>query len=134
MVKEQQAQIEQMQREIESLKQNQSAGYSPAPAVPSASTGGCDRDVEAKASRRGGERFSGGDFSGALGYYQDALTACPGDVRDELNVARAYEALGDKAKAVGHYRAAAQPVNGTISDVQEQARTALDRLGVSQLP
>ncbi|MGH7812920.1 MAG: tetratricopeptide repeat protein [Candidatus Binataceae bacterium] len=134
MVKEHQAQIEQMQREIAAHQAGQSAGYAPAPAASEASAGGCDRGIEAKANRNGGDRFATGDFSGALGYYRDALTACPGDPRAELNIARAYEALGDKVKAVKYYRAAAKPSNGTIGDPQEQAQAALRRLQMSELP
>jgi len=134
MVKEQQAQIEEMQRQIEMLKQGQNSGYSTAAVGASAPAGRCDRGVESTANQRGGDQFAARDFSGALGYYQDALTACPNDPRAELNVARAYEALGDKDKAVDHYRAAAKPSNGTITDVQEQARAALQRFGASETP
>ncbi|HUO06159.1 MAG TPA: hypothetical protein VMU16_13260 [Candidatus Binataceae bacterium] len=131
MLKEQQVEIERMQRQIEGLQATQSNNYVPGVSPP---PGGCDRSVQAIATRSGGDRFAAGDFAGALGYYQDALTACPGDAQAEVNVARAYEAIGDKQRAVEHYRVAANPTNGTIGAPQEQARDALLRLDASQLP
>jgi tetratricopeptide (TPR) repeat protein len=131
MVKEQQAQIEEMQREIETLKAGQPTGYRPGVASPA---GGCDHGIEETATKRGGERFAASDFAKALGYYQDALTACPGDPQAELNVARAYEALGDGTRAIAHYRAATKPVDGAIGPAQQQAEAALRRLQVSDLP
>jgi len=131
LVKQQQTQIEQMQQEIEALKTNQGAGYTPG--VPS-NTNGCDKGVETTATQRGGERFAASDFGKALGYYQDALTACPTDDRAEVNIARAYEALGDKASAVKHYRKAANAGGVTVTDAQTQAQNALVRLQASRLP
>ena len=130
LVKQQQTQIEQMQQEIESLKVNQT-GYTPGV---SSSAGGCDKAVETTATQRGGERFAASDFGKALGYYQDALTACPTDDRAEVNVARAYESLGDKASAVKHYRKAANSGGPTVSNAQTQAQNALVRLQASRLP
>jgi len=130
LVKQQQTQIEQMQQEIESLKVNQT-GYTPGV---SSNAGGCDKGVETTATQRGGERFAASDFGKALGYYQDALTACPTDDRAEVNVARAYEALGDKASAVKHYRKAANSGGATVSDAQTKAQNALVRLQASRLP
>jgi len=131
VLQEQQAQIERMQRQIDSLQARERAGYAPGVA---ASGVGCDRGVQAIATQRGGDRFAAGDFARALGYYQDALAACPGDGQAELNVARTYEAVGDKQRAVEHYRVAANPSTGVIGPAQEQARDALQRLQASQLP
>lgn len=130
LVKQQQTQIEQQQREIDALKSSQ-ASYTPGVASP---PGGCDRGVEATATKRGGERFAAGDFSKALLYYNDALTACPTDDRAEVNVARTYEALGNSAAAIRHYRKAAESNGPTVSDASDQAKAALVRLQASQLP
>src|SRR5260221_14377833 len=100
LVQQQQTQIEQMQQQIEALKAGQGAGYTPGVA---SNSSGCDKGVEATATQRGGERFAAGDFGKALGYYQDALTACPIDERAGVNGARAYEALGGNASAGKHY-------------------------------
>jgi tetratricopeptide (TPR) repeat protein len=129
LVKHQQTQIEQQQQEINALKSNQS--YTPG--VASAS-GGCDRGVEATATKRGGERFAASDFNKALLYYNDALTACPTDDRAEVNVARTYEALGNKVAAIKHYRKAAESNGPTVSDASDQAKAALVRLQASQMP
>jgi len=83
-----------------------------------------------EATRKGGALFAASDFSGALSYYQDALTACPNNARANLNLARTYEAIGDRAEAVAHYRLAAN-AGGTEIDPEavRDARSALNRLG-----
>jgi tetratricopeptide (TPR) repeat protein len=126
LVQQQQGQIEEQQREIARLQTDLSAA--PASAVSLPPTGGCDKAVEQTASQRGGERFSSGDFPKALGYYQDALIACPTDDRAEINVARSYEAMGDKQKAITHYRIAANRNTTTVSAAQDEAKAALLRL------
>jgi len=120
-VQEQQQQIEQQQQEIEALKAG-GPSYTPGVAPPS---GGCDRATAASATKRGGDKFAAGDYQHALGYYKDALTACPDDAHAQINLARTYEALGDRQAAVDHYRAAASS-GGAGSD---EARNALTRLG-----
>ena len=130
LIAQQQASIEQMQQEIEAMKMGQNKGYTPGVA----SNGGCDPAVQATATQRGGERFAAGEFGKALAYYQDALTACPNDAKSEVNVARAYEAMGDKASAIRYYRKATEQNGPTVSDAQEQAKAALVRLQVSTLP
>jgi tetratricopeptide (TPR) repeat protein len=125
LVQQQQGQIEEQQREIARLQANMSAAPASAVGIPS---GGCDKTVEQTASQRGGERFSSGDFAKALGYYQDALIACPSDDRAEINVARTYEAMGDKQKAITHYRIAANRNTTTVTDAQDGAKAALLRL------
>src|SRR5262249_37183549 len=109
---------------------NQAPGYTPGVASPG---GGCDKAVEATATQRGGERFAAGDFNNALGYYQDALAACSTDDQAELNVARTYEALGNKSSAISHYRKIAMANGATVSHVQEQAKAALQRLQASTI-
>jgi Tfp pilus assembly protein PilF len=83
-----------------------------------------------EATLKGGKRFAASDFGEALSYYQDALTACPKSAQANLNVARAYEAVGDRAQAVSHYRIAAN-VSGSDADAEavREARAALTRLG-----
>jgi len=132
LVQQQQEQLERQQQEIEALKANQNQSYTPGAAT--SSPGGCDKGVETDASQRAGERFSAGDFSKALEYYQDALSACPTDDRAEVNVARTYEALGNKVSAIKHYRKAADSSGPTVSDASEEARAALERLQASRLP
>lgn len=130
LVKQQQIQIEQQQQEIEAIK-NRQASYTPGVA---STAGGCDQGVENTATKRGGERFAAGDFNKAILYYNDALTACPNDDRAEVNVARTYEALGNNAAAIKHYRKAAESNGPTVSDASEQARAALERMQASRLP
>jgi|YelNatPaOPRAMG01_1025707.scaffolds.fasta_scaffold06966_3 tetratricopeptide (TPR) repeat protein len=133
-VKAQQQQIEELQRQIAAIKAQQS--YAPPPtarAYPAAAPGtpgSCDRDVMRLATRRGGEAFSSGNLTRALGYYRDALTACPGNARAALNVARTYEAIGNRDEAIKYYRQVASS-GGNPGDL-EAARVALSRLGASR--
>ena len=129
MVKQQQEQIEQQQQELDSLKNSQT--YTPGVA---SSSGGCDRGVENAATERGGERFSSGDFHKALAYYNDALTACPSSDQAHVNVARTYEALGNKPAAIKHYRIAAESNSATVSTASDEAKAALVRLQASLMP
>ena len=59
------------------------------------------------------DKFAAGDFNKALGYYQDALMACPHDDQAEVNVARSYEALGNKVAAINMYRRVADTDNNS---------------------
>jgi len=130
-----QQQIEDMQREIARLKAEGAAPSPTAPPIPSSSSisgtssnSGCDRAVTEKANRKAGDAFAAGDLKKALAYYNDALTACPGDPRAEMNVARTNESLGNRDTAIEHYRAVAKSSDsGAASD----ARTALSRMGVA---
>jgi tetratricopeptide (TPR) repeat protein len=133
LIQQQQGQIEAQQKEIEAmtLNQNQNQGYTPG--VATSGPGGCDKGVEMEASHRGGEGFAANDFAKALAYYQDALAACPSDARAEVNVARTYEALGNKSAAINHYRKAADSGGPVVTDAQEEARNALERLQASRL-
>jgi tetratricopeptide (TPR) repeat protein len=137
LVQQQQDQLERQQQEIEAIKanqnQNQNQNYTPGVAM-SSSPGGCDKGVESMASQRGGEKFSAQDFNAALGYYQDALAACPNDDRADVNVARAYEALGNKVSAIKYYRKAADTGGPTETDAEDEARASLLRLQADRLP
>ena len=124
---QQKAELDQLKEQIAGLKAAQQPPYSTAAPAP----GSCDKDVTQAATKRGGDRFAAGDFSKALGYYQDAVTACPTSAQAQLNVARAYEALGNRDQAMDYYRRA---INTAPSDhdagpaVAEQAQQALSRL------
>ncbi len=122
---QQKAELEQLKQEVAALKAAQQPTYPTA--MPPA--GSCDADVMRAATKRGGERFAAGDFVRALGYYQDAVTACPGNAQAELNVGRTYEALGLRAQAIEHYKRASQSTAAADSDAAGQARGALARLG-----
>jgi tetratricopeptide (TPR) repeat protein len=132
LVQQQQEQLEHQQQELEALQANQNQSYTPGAAP--AARGGCDKEVETIASKRGGDKFAAGEFNKALGYYQDALLACPNDERAEVNVARSYEALGNNVAAINLYRKVADSNGPTVSDAQEEAKSALLRLQASRLP
>jgi tetratricopeptide (TPR) repeat protein len=132
LVQQQQEQLEHQQQELEALQANQNQSYTPG-ATPGA-RGGCDKEVETLASQRGGDKFAAGEFNKALGYYQDALLACPNDDRAEVNVARSYEALGNNVSAVNYYRRAADSGGPIDTDAQEEAKAALLRLQASRMP
>ena len=132
LVQQQQEQLEHQQQELEQLQANQNQNYTPG--VASSSRGGCDKDVETTATHRGGDKFAAGDFNKALGYYQDALLACPNDERAQVNVARSYEALGNKVAAINIYRKVADSNSATVSDAQDEAKAALLRLQAARLP
>jgi tetratricopeptide (TPR) repeat protein len=132
LVQQQQEQLEQQQQELEALKINQqNQQYTPGVAT---SPGGCDRQVEEVASQRGGDKFASGEYAKALGYYRDAMMACPNDDRATVNVARTYEALGNNVQAIKYYRQAADSSGPTVSDASEEAKSALLRLQASRLP
>jgi tetratricopeptide (TPR) repeat protein len=121
---QQQAQLEQLKQQIEAL-QNQHPTYSTTSPVP----GGCDETVMHEASRKGGDRFAANDFGHALGYYQDAVAACAKNGRAQLNLARTYEAMGERSDALTHYKLAAEASGADAdADTASQARDALARL------
>jgi tetratricopeptide (TPR) repeat protein len=132
LLKANQQQLENQQNELDQLKQQVTALQTPHPAnnYASLAPGSCDANIMREATRKGGERFAASDFSAALGYYQDALTACPKSAQANLNLARAYEAVGDRAQALSYYRIAAD-ARGSDADAAavRQARAALTRLG-----
>jgi tetratricopeptide (TPR) repeat protein len=132
LVQQQQEQLEHQQQELEQLQASQTQGYTPGTA--SSPRGGCDKEVEMTATNRGGDKFAAGDFNKALGYYQDALLACPNDDRAQVNVARTYEALGNKVAAINLYRKVADSNSATVSDAQDEAKAALLRLQAARMP
>src|SRR5436305_5176891 len=87
-----QALIEKQQRELATIQSQQGTSRSPVPGK----TGTCDKKVEAAATRRGGDAYTTGDMTRALGYYQDALTACPSSSKADMNLARVYETLDNR--------------------------------------
>lgn len=125
---QQKAELDKLSQEVAALKAAQQPTYPTTMPPP----GACDAAVMAEATKRGGERFAASDFSRALGYYQDAATACPASAQAQLNLARAYEALGQRAQAIVHYKLASQATAAAESDAAGQARQALARLGASQ--
>jgi tetratricopeptide (TPR) repeat protein len=124
---QQKAELDQLKQQVAELKAAQQPSY-PTTAPP---PGSCDRAVMQVATRHGGERLAASEFTKALGYYQDAVTACPTSAQALLNVARAYEALGDRGHATDYYKRAIQAApsdHDAHPAVAEQARQALARL------
>ena len=121
-VQQNQNMIEQSQREIASLKAQQNSPPPPSKA------GACDKTVEASATHSGGDALASGDMSKALGYYQDALTACPSSSKADMNLARVYETLDNREAAIRYYRAAASS-NASDGKSTKDAQAALTRLG-----
>jgi tetratricopeptide (TPR) repeat protein len=132
-IKQNQQQLDQQKAELDQLKQ-QVAGLQAAQQPYSTTApppGSCDKAVMQVATRHGGERFAASEFDKALGYYQDAVTACPTSAQAQLNVARAYEALGDRDQAMDYYKRAIQSApsdHDAVPGVSEQAQQALARL------
>jgi tetratricopeptide (TPR) repeat protein len=132
LLKANQQQLEEQQTQLNQLKQEVAALQTQRPPYnnPSATPGSCDPNIMHEATQKGGERFAASDFSAALSYYQDALTACPTNAQANVNLARAYEAVGDRAQAVAHYRLAANASGSDAdADAVRDARAALTRLG-----
>ncbi len=127
-IEENKRQLEAQQAELEKLNGEVAALQQPQGSYVVASAGSCDMDVMRKATQRGGEAFAHNKFKEALGYYQDAQTACPGNAEAELNSARAYEALGERDAAVSNYTQAANAGIGADPAIVKQARDALARL------
>jgi tetratricopeptide (TPR) repeat protein len=124
---QQKAELDQLKQQVADLKAAQQPSY-PTTAPP---PGSCDKDVMQVATRHGGERFEASEFTKALGYYQDAITACPTSAQAELNVARTYEALGDRDQAMDFYKRAIQSApsdHDAAAGVSAQAQQALARL------
>jgi hypothetical protein len=122
-----QALIEQTQQQIAMLQANQGASApAPAPGTP----GSCDKTVEATATRRAGDAYAAGNMTKALGYYQDALTACPGSSRAAVNLARTDEAMNNRPAAIRFYQQAASSSDGDSHSIAD-ANAALSRLGAN---
>jgi tetratricopeptide (TPR) repeat protein len=128
-VEKQQQMIEETQKELAAIQTQQQQTYGPPPAL-KPSSGNCDKKVMATATRRGGDAFANGNLQKALGYYQDALTACPDSAKSDMNLGRTYEAMGNRDAAIRYYRAAANS-GGSDPDSVQEGRVALSRLGIS---
>jgi tetratricopeptide (TPR) repeat protein len=133
-IKANQQQLDAQKAELDQLKEQvqvlQNQGGQGAYGTPSLAPNGCDTTVMKEATRKGGERMAAGDPASALGYYQDAVTACGASAEAQLNLAHAYEITGDRAAALEHYRLAAA-ATGPDADpaASQKARDALARLG-----
>ena len=129
-----QRQLQDQQAELDQLKQEVAALQNPHPNYNTTSPqpGSCDTSVMAEATHKGGERMAAGDTTAALGFYQDAVTACSTSATAQLNLANTYEAIGDRTEAIAHYRLAAG-ATGPDADAAavRQARDSLNRLGAS---
>jgi tetratricopeptide (TPR) repeat protein len=123
-VEQNQALIEQTQRQLAMLQAQQNT---PPPTAPG-KTGAWDKNVEAVATRRAGDAYTSGNMTKALGYYQDALTACPSSSKADMNLARTYETLDNRDAAIRYYRAAASANDSDGASAQD-AKAALSRLG-----
>ncbi|SRR5579883_680990 len=128
LAKANQRQLERQQAELDQLKEQVARLQNQRPTYSYSLPPACDLKILQEATRKGGERFAAGEFDAALGYYQDALTACPGNAQANLNMARTYEALGDRARALEHYRRAADASDADADSLRE-ARSAINRLG-----
>jgi tetratricopeptide (TPR) repeat protein len=123
ILQRQQTELNQMQSELAAMRvQAATPPYST-----TTKPGACDRAVMKQATRKGGEHFAASDYAHALGYYQDAAAACPQSAQAQLNLARTYEAIGDREHALEHYRLAAQAPTAN-GDASQQARAAITRL------
>jgi len=125
LLQQQQRQIDDLQHQIDSLKQQQSKFYALSSQV---APGGCDHGVMHDATQHGNDKLAARDYEAAIDYYEDAASACPNDAAAEFNLARAYEAEGERDQASAHYRRAANLGKGTQAGVGEEARAALSRL------
>ena len=78
--------------------------------------------------RRAGEAYAAGNMNKALGYYQDALTACPSSSKAAVNLARTFETMNNRSAAIRYYRQAAASTESDPHSIQD-AKAALSRLG-----
>jgi tetratricopeptide (TPR) repeat protein len=125
-LEEQQTQLDLLKQQVAALQAQHAYSIAQPPA------GGCDKEVIAVATHKGGERMAAGDTVKALGFYQDAVTACPSSAMAQLNLANTYESMGDRSGAVQHYRRAADATGGDAdASAVSKARAALNRLGAS---
>jgi tetratricopeptide (TPR) repeat protein len=131
-LQQQQGELDQLKKDVAALQAQQSSppAYSSAASNTSVA-GGCDKAVMQVATRKGGERFAASDFNRALGYYQDALSACPASAQAQLNVARTFEAMGDRDQAIAHYKLASTATGPNDTDAAREARDAIARLSGS---
>ncbi len=121
----QQKQIDDLQHQIDSLKQQQNKFYALSSQM---APGGCDHGVMHDATQRGNDKLAARDYEAAIDYFEDAASACPNDAGAEFNLARAYEAEGERDQASAHYKRAERLGVGPQAGVGEQARAALSRI------
>src|ERR1700737_1269450 len=121
---QQKAELEQLKKQVADLQTAQQPSY-PTTAPP---PGSCDKAVMQEATRRGGEHLAASEFSKALGYYQDAVTACPTSAQAQLNVAHAYEAMGQRDQAITYYKRAVQSAPSAAAAAPDQPPQPLARL------
>jgi tetratricopeptide (TPR) repeat protein len=122
-----QAELNQLKQQVTVLQNQGGRGaYTTPPIAPNA----CDTVVMKDATHKGGERMAAGNAAEAVGYYQDAVTACPGSAEAQLNLANAYEMTGNNDAALQHYRLAAEASGPNADPVAiRKARDAIARLG-----
>ncbi len=124
-VEAQKAQIDSQAREIAEMRAQQQPVATTMPPP-----GSCDEAVMHKALAHGDDQYAAAQYATALGYYQDAGTACPGNAQAELSLARTYEKLGDRQQAAHHYQLA-RDAAGSNTTLAEQARQGMARVGSS---
>ena len=112
----QQTQLDQLKQQVAALQAQNAYG-----ATSTGAPGSCDTEVMREATRKGGARFAAGDFAHALGYYQDAVSACGTNPRAQLNLARTFEAVGDRPQATAHYQLAAASKSGPAASSDDAA-------------
>jgi tetratricopeptide (TPR) repeat protein len=134
LLQQQQAELEQMQRDLATL-QAQTGGVSPAPVPgppPANVSGACDSQLAQRAAQQGAREMKAGDLKHALSYYQDAATACPKNADIELKLGQVYEAMGQRAFAREHYRRAEVLAIQDNPALADRARKALAHLEPQQ--
>ncbi|HLH77003.1 MAG TPA: hypothetical protein VKV28_09390 [Candidatus Binataceae bacterium] len=87
----------------------------------------CDHEVLHLAQRHGDEQMAAGNFNGALGYFQDALTACPTSASALLKAAQAAGASGKRALAIEYYHRAAKAADPAVAARARRALAAMNR-------
>jgi tetratricopeptide (TPR) repeat protein len=122
-VEVQKAQIDSQAREIAEMNAHQQSVTTTMPPP-----GACDEAVMHKALAHGDDQYAAGQYTNALGYYQDAGTACPGNAQAELSLGRTYEKLGDRQQAAQHYQLA-HDAAGANTTLAGQARKGIARVG-----
>jgi hypothetical protein len=126
--------IEQTQRELATIQAGQNSAPPPAPGASASAnanpSGGCDKKVEATATKRAGDAYAASDMTRALGYYQDALTACPSSAKAALNLAHINETMSNRDAAIRYYRQAAASKDADAHTLKD-AKSSLTRLGAN---
>jgi tetratricopeptide (TPR) repeat protein len=127
-LQQEQKQIDDLQHQLDALKQQQAKFYGMSSSI---APGGCDQGVTHDATQRGEAKLATHDFEAALGYFEDAQTACPNSPEAELNLARAYEAMGEQDQAVPHYQRAISLAGSSNPFITKQAEKALTHIAAN---